>query len=279
MTSIPIKRSRHGTLMCLLTLTLMALPSAFATTTFVTNIILDDYSDPFDTTGLAGSPGFLKAFPESPPGAVSMPSSQSVSTILTSGQTVGATRVATLTHLDPAYDPLRTKGNSSAFVNDDLGLGPKFIGLGNHTASPARLEVDYDFTTMAGGILDAGTGNTHVIVSVFETDGGDNVVDASLAFENALGNQSTRSLVDLGIDIAAIGNKLLEFNELAGVDFKQLTRAELVWENGGEAQYNGRIAAIGAGVFPPTSSAPEPAYAISLFSPLTIALSRRSRRT
>lgn len=256
-------------------LSIFASSTSQAVSSFITRTVFDDYTDAFDTTGLVGPSGFIKAFPDPPPSSPSMPNSQSVSTILTSTDTVGATRLVTLTHLDPAYDPLKLKGNSSAFVNTNLALAPNFLGFGTDTAAPSRLEMNYDFSTMSAGSLDAATGNSHIILSVLDTDGGDNTVSATLAFTDLDGNISSQSLTTLGIDVAVVGEKLIPFASFPGVDFTRISNLDVTWENPGEAQYDGLISLVGAG----TSSAnvPEPSLTFPLLGILTLTLRRRKR--
>ena len=245
---------------------------ASAANTFVTNIIFDDYSDPFDTTGLVGpNPLTLKAYPEP------LPAVQRVTTILTSGASAGATRIATLEHLDPTEVPGISKGNSSAMVMPTLLGGSRFLGLGTDTAAPSKLDVSYDFTTMTGGVLDAGTGNTHVILAVFDTDGGDNDVEAFLRFSDLDGTISERSFTSLALNVAEIGDKLIDFTEFADVDFTNLIGMSVVWQNTGIAQYDGRIALVGAGTFGSSSSVPEPSFALSLFFAALAGFCRRKR--
>ena len=239
---------------------------------FETRIVFDDYADAFDTSGLIGPAGFLKAFPDP------MPNAQSVTTIISSTASAGTTRLATLTHLDPAIDPLRTKGNVSAFINaNPTPALPTFLGFGTDTAAPARLDLNYDFTTRSTGFLDAGTGNSHLIFSVFDTDGGDNIVSAHLAFSDLDGNSVRHNLIDLGVDVAVVGEQTIPFTDYPGIDFTRLASMKLEWENPGEAQYDGLIAILGAGTFNDPQGVPEPSSALALIGILAASVLRRNR--
>lgn len=250
-----------------------------AASTFITRTIFDDYTDAFDTTGLIGPDGFIKAFPDPPPVIPAMPNSQpnsqSVSTVLTTTDSAGATRLVTLTHLDPAYDPAKLKGNSSAYVNTNLALAPNFLGFGTDTSAPTRLDVGYDFTTTGSGSLDAATGNSHILVSVLDTDGGDNTVSATLSFTDLNGIMISRTFTELGVDVAVTGEKLVPFDSFPGVDFSQLSDLDISWVNPGEAQYDGMISLVGAGTL--SASVPEPSLTLPLLSILAMTLSRRKR--
>lgn len=222
--------------------------------TFITRVVFDDYRDPFDTTGLVGPPIVIKAYPDP------LPSSQMVTTTLTSPDTAGATRVATLTHLNPTIEPGVIKGNSSAIIFSEK------LAFGTDTNSPTLLTVHYDFTTIPGSDgLDAGTGNDHMVISVFDTDGGDNDVRASLLVKDLDGSLFEDDLADLGIDIQTLGEHYIPFSAFTDINFEELTEFQLQWESRGLAQFDGVLSFAGAGTFSTVSNAvPEPGFLFPL---------------
>lgn len=240
----------------------LAIPEINAATTFVTHVVFDDYSEPFDTTGLEGpSPLVLKAYPDP------LPSSQTVSTLLASGQTAGATRYATLTHLDPAFVSGVAKGNSSAIIFDEK------LGFGTDTRAPTRLTLAYDFSGLSAGAFDAGIlDSDHIVFSVFDTDGGDNSVNAQIRIVDGQSNAFSADLLTLGVDVATVGDQHIPFTSFPGIDFGSLASLALTWENPGEAQFDGALAFIGTGKF---ASSPEPGFAFPLLALASFTLLRR----
>ncbi len=240
--------------------------------TFMVDYVFDDYQTPFDTTGLPThtgatpvSAGLLKASKVQP--------TSIVVDVLGSGFTKDTTRTTMLTLA--TADPL---ADVSAFVNVSPSTGdPPNLNIGADTSSPGLLVMHYDFTTI-GGPIDAGTGNSHLMISLFDTDAFGNHTAARIEFADANGNREVRDLeTDLLFDLANPGDKLVELTEFGPIDFTKLTEMELTWEAG--EGYDGIIAMVATGTFVTTTSTPEPGYALALFGVALFRLSARRRRS
>ncbi len=233
--------------------------------TVISTFLLDDFTTPYDTTGLFPppvSPGLLEV--------TSFVQTRHVEDILLSGETAGSRRTT-----DLFIDSVRQLGDITAFITDTPTFTkPPRLSLNADPETAGVMVVDYDYSPI--GDLDITVNNTHYVISLLSTDRRD--VEIEVHFEDALGGASTRNVVaDLGVDLTTAGDKAIPFADFGGtVDFTRLTRMRLTWTAG--VAYDGELSLLAAGIV--IEGIPEPSTtALFLLGGMVLGMRRHRSRS